>query len=117
MSRNRAVHLQLVPRDPALQAVNEKIAKLVAVKPWSDIYGSFSLSAYLADQAAAAVMELQQMPGANAKALESALKFWLGVRAENNAAALSLAGGNRNLVDALIAYHFLQNTAGEVPNA
>lgn len=37
----RLPKLQIVRRrDPQTQAVNEKIARLVAVKPWGDIYAT-----------------------------------------------------------------------------
>jgi hypothetical protein len=60
----RLPKLQIVRRrDPQTQAVNEKIARLVAVKPWGDIYAAFSLAAHLATEAIEAATELQQMPG------------------------------------------------------
>ena len=47
-------------RTPQLQLINEKIAGLAALKPWNDIYRSFSVAAQLASDAVTAAEELQQ---------------------------------------------------------
>jgi hypothetical protein len=48
----RLPKLQIVQRrDPQLQCVNEKIARLAAVKPWGDVYAAFGLAAHLANEA------------------------------------------------------------------
>jgi hypothetical protein len=96
-------------RDPQTQAVNEKIARLVAVKPWGDIYAAFSLAAHLATEAIEAATELQQMPGASIREIQPTLEYWHRVRDCNYAAALSVAGGNQTLAEALVTFRFLQN--------
>lgn len=104
-------------RDPQLQCVNEKIAALAAVKPWGDVYLAFSLAAHLATEAIEAAKELQQLPGASVQALQPTLEFWYRARDYNYAAALAVAGGNQSLAEALVTFRFLQNAAGEVPDA
>lgn len=114
----RLPRLQIVHRrDPQTQAVNEKIARLAAVKPWGDVYAAFSLAAHLATEAIEAVEELQQLPGASVGALQPTLQFWYRTRDYNHAAALAVAGGNQTLAEALVTFRFLQNAAGEVPDA
>ena len=114
----RPAKLQIVRRpDPQTQAVNEKIARLIAVKPWGDIYSAFAIAAHLAAEAIEAATELQQMPGVDLKALQPVLEFWRRARDYNHAAALACAGGNQNLVEALVTFRFLQNAAGEAPDA
>jgi hypothetical protein len=113
----RLPKLQIVRRrDPQTQAVNEKIARLAAVKPWGDIYAAFSLAAHLATEAIEAAEELQQMPGTSAHDIQPTLEFWYRARDYNYAAALAIAGGNQNLAEALVTFRFLQNAAGELPN-
>jgi hypothetical protein len=114
----RKTKLQIVPRrDPQLQCVNEKIARLAAVKPWGDVYAAFSLAAQLAAEAIEAAQELQQLPGASVEVLQPTLEFWRRARDYNNAAALAMAGGNQSLAQALVTFRFLQNAAGEAPDA
>jgi hypothetical protein len=112
----RLPKLQIVQRrDTQTQAVNEKIARLVAVKPWGDVYSAFSLAAHLATEAIESATELQQMPGASSRELQLTLEFWYRIRDFNRAAALACAGGNQTLVDALVMFRFLQKSAGEMP--
>jgi hypothetical protein len=114
----RLTKLQIVRRrDPQTQAVNEKIARLAAVKPWGDVYAAFALSAHLATEAIAAATELQQMPGASIRAIQPTLEFWHRVRDFNHAAALAVAGGNESLAEALVTFRFLQTSAGEALDA
>ncbi len=110
--------LQIVPRpDPQLQCVNEKIARLAAMKPWGDVYGALALAARLADEAIEAAQELQQLPGTSGRVLQPTLQFWYRVRDCNHKAALAVAGGNQSLAEALVAFRFLRNAAGEIPDA
>jgi len=110
--------LQIVARqDPQLRCVNEKIARLAAMKPWGDIYATLALSARLASEAIEAAQELQQLPGTNGRALRSTLDFWFRVRDCNHRAALAVVGGNQSLADALVAFRFLKNAAEEMPDA
>jgi len=109
-------HLQIVDRDPQLQRINEKIARLAGMKPWGDIYGALALAARLAAEAIEAAQELQQLPGTNRKALQPTLDFWYRVRDCNHRAALAVAGGNQSLAAALVAFRFLRNIAEEVPD-
>lgn len=114
----RKTRLQIVSRrDPQTQVVNEKIAALAAVKPYGDVYAAFSLAAHLATEAIEAAEELQQMPGVDPKAFHSTITFWHHLRDYNHAAALAVAGGNQTLAEALVTFRFLQNAAGEVPDA
>jgi len=92
--------------------VNEKIARLVAVKPWGDIYAAFSLAAHLATEAIEAATELQQMPEASVREIQPTLEFWYRARDFNHAAALAVAGGNQSLAEALVTFRFLQNAGG-----
>jgi hypothetical protein len=103
--------------DPQLRSVNGKISQLTAQKPWADIYAAFSLVAQLAAGAIDTAEELQQMPGASVGILQPTLDFWCRVRDSNYAAAMACAGGNQSLAEALVAFRFLVNTAGEVPDA
>ena len=98
-------------RDPRLQCVNEKIAKLAALKPWGDIYTAFSLAAHLAAEAIDAALEIGQMPGVDHVALQPVLEFWQRAQDCNHAAALTCAGGNQTLVEALVAYGLLRKVA------
>jgi len=110
--------LQIVHRgDPQLQRVNEKIAALAAIKPWSDVYAALASSARLAADAVQAAKELQQLPGASVREIQPALAFWQRVRDYNRAAALAVAGGNQSLAEALVTFHFLQNLFGDLPDA
>ena len=114
----RKTRLWIVPRrDPQLQCVNQKIATLAGVKPWGDVCTAFSLAAQLATEAIEAAKELQQLPGASVQALKPTVEFWYRARDYNHAAALAVAGGNQSLAEALVTFRFLQNAAGEVPNA
>jgi hypothetical protein len=45
-------------RDVQTQGVNEKAARLAAVKPWRDVYAAFPLAAHLATEAIGATTEL-----------------------------------------------------------
>jgi hypothetical protein len=102
--------LQALPRrDLQLQCLNEKIARLAAVKPWNDIYCCFSLTAQLAGEAIEAAEELQQMPGTDRRTFEPVLSFWHRVRDYNYAAALAVAGGNQTLAEALVTFRLLQS--------
>ena len=103
----------LTRRDPQLQCLNEKIARLAAQKPWNDIYRAFAFTAQLADDAIEAGEELQEMPGTDRRILQPALSFWYRVRDSNHAAALAVAGGNQNLAEALVTFRLLQ-TLGPV---
>jgi hypothetical protein len=108
----RRTKLQIVHRrDPPVQCVNEKIARLTAVKPWGDVYAAFALAAHLATEAIEVATELRQMPGASARTLQPTLDFWYHVRELNRAAALSCSGENQTLVDALVTFRFLQMSA------
>lgn len=110
--------LQIVQRrDPQLQRVNEKIAALAAIKPWDDVYATLASSARLAADAVQAAKELQQLPGASVQAIQPTLNFWQRVRDHNRTAALAVAGGNQNLAEALVTFHFLQNLFGDLPDA
>ena len=93
--------------------INEKIASLSALKPWNDVYRSFSRAAQLASDAVTAAEELQQRPGASMEAIAPVLSFWYRVRDYNYAAALAVAGGNQNLAEALVTFRLLQ-TLGPV---
>ena len=105
----RLAQLTVVPRrTPQLQLINEKIARLAAVKPWNDIYRAFSVAAQLAGDAVTAAEELQQMPGASGEAIAPVLSFWYRARDYNYAAALAVAGGNQNLAEALVTFRLLQ---------
>jgi hypothetical protein len=113
ISRLHVVHR----RDPQLQRVNEKIAALAAMKPWDGVYATLASSARLAAEAIQAGKELQQLPGASVRAIQPTLDFWQRVRDYNRAAALAVAGGNQNLAEALVTFHFLQNLFGNLPDA
>jgi hypothetical protein len=104
-------------RDPQLQCVNEKVARLVAMKPWGDIYATLALAASLANDAIEAAQQLQQLPGTTRGALQPPLEFWYRVRDCNHRAALAVAGRNQSLAEALVAFRFLRNAAGEASNA
>jgi hypothetical protein len=104
-------------RDPQLQCVNEKIARFAAMKPWGDIYAALALAAHLANDAIEAAQELQQLPGVNDQALQPSLEFWYRVRDCNHRAALAVAGRNQSLPEALVAFRFLRNAAGEASDA
>jgi hypothetical protein len=101
----------LVPRmdDPQLQRVNESIARLAAIKPAGDTFGTFALAAHLADLAVEAALELGQMPGVDMKALQPTIKFWKVVRDQSQAAALACVGANHSLAGALVAFRLLRN--------
>jgi hypothetical protein len=109
----RLARLTVVPRRiPQLQLINEKIARLAAIKPWNDIYRSFSAAAQLANDAVEAAEELQQMPGADFRLLQPAFAFWVQVRDFNQSAGLKVAGGNRTLAEALVTFRLLQELQG-----
>ncbi len=99
--------------DPQLQLLNEKIARLAAVKPAGDAFGAFALAAHLADWAIESARELAQMPGVDMKALQPTIKFWKLVRDQSEAAALSCVGANQTLAGALVAFRLLRNIGGE----
>ena len=99
--------------DPQLQLLNEKIARLAAVKPAGDAFGAFALAAHLADWAIESALELGQMPGVDMKALQPTIKFWKLVRDQSQAAALSCVGANHTLAGAIVAFRFLRNIGGE----
>ena len=111
--------LRIVHRhDPQLQSVNAKLASLAAEKPGSGVYTAFALAANLAGDAIAAAEGLMQMPGLEAmsndgQALQNTLEFWHRVRDYNGAAALAVAGANETLAEALVAFRFVHNGAGE----
>lgn len=114
----KRANLQIVlRRDPQLQCVNEKIARLSAAKPWGDVCATLALAARLAEEAIEVATELQRMPGASVRALQPTLDFWRQVRECNRAAALLCSGENQTLVDALVTFRFLQTSAGEAPDA
>ena len=114
----RLPKLQIVQRrDPQLRCVNDKISALAALKPWGDIYAAFSLAAHLATEAIQAAEEFQHLPGVSGRDLQPTIEFWLRARDYNYAAALAVAGGNQSLAEALVTFRFLQNAAGEVPDA
>ena len=104
----------LVPRrdDPQLQRVNESISRLTAVQPAGDAFGAFALAAHLADLAIEAALELGQMPGVDAKALQPTIKFWKLARDQSRAAALACVGANHTLAGALVAFRLLRNIGG-----
>ena len=103
------IQLTLVPaRTPQLQLLNEKIARLAAIRPWNEIYRSFSVAAQLASDAVEAAEELQQMPGTDIRILQPAFAFWVQVRDFNQSAGLKTAGGNRTLAEALVTFRLLQ---------
>lgn len=99
--------------DPQLQRLNEKIARLAAVKPAGDVFGAFALAAHLADLAIEAALELGQMPGVDTKALQPTIKFWKVVRDQSRSAALACVGANRTLAGALVSFRLLRNIGGE----
>lgn len=109
--------LQIVPsRNQQLDCVNGKIAKLIATKPQSDIYGVFALSGRLARQAVDTALEIQKLPGIDLEQIEPVLNFWYRLSDYARTAALCCAGGSQTLAEALITLHFLENAAGEVPD-
>lgn len=113
----RATRTVAPVRVPQLQLMNERIARLAALKPWNDIYRSFSVAAQLASDAVTAAEELQQRPGASSEAIAPVLSFWYRARDYNYAAALAVAGGNQNLAEALVTFRLLQEIAPTgVPN-
>lgn len=101
----------LQPRDPQLQCINEKIARLASRKPAENLYHVFSLAAQVAGDAIEAAEELGQVAGIDARALQDARNFWHRVRDYNGTAALNCVGGNQTLADALITLHLLRNRA------
>jgi hypothetical protein len=117
MSKRAVVIPIRTETDPQLHSVNRKISQLTAQKPWADIYAAFSLTAQLAALGIESVEELQQMPGASVGILQPVLDFWHRVRDSNYAAALACAGGNQTLAEALVAFRFLRNVGGEMPDA
>ena len=50
-------------QESQLHSTNEKIAKLAAVSPYSDIHSAFVLTAHLAMEALGVPTELEKMPG------------------------------------------------------
>jgi hypothetical protein len=104
-------------RTPQLRCLNEKISRLAAIRPWADVYRSFSIAAQLAGDAVNAAEELQQMPGVNQQVLVPALAFWYRVRDFNHVAALNVVGGNQDLAEALVTFRLLQSFGPpEVPD-
>ena len=106
--------LQIVPtRAQQLDCVNGKIAKLVADKPQSDIYGVFALSGRLARQAVDTALEIEKLPGIDVEQIQPVLNFWYRLSDYARTAALCCAGGNQTLAEALITLRFLQRAAEE----
>lgn len=104
--------LCVIPKSNSqLQAANERVARLAAVKPYGDAYAAFSLATHLAGDAILAVMELKEMPGADPTSFQSELDFWHRTQHCNRIAALSCAGGSQTLAEALVTFRFLQNIA------
>jgi hypothetical protein len=99
--------------DPQLQLLNEKIARLSAVRPAGDAFGTFALASHMADLAIEAALELKQMPGVDMNALQPSIKFWKLVRDQCRVAALACVGTNQTIAGALIAFRLLRNIGGE----
>ena len=95
--------------DSHLERVNQKIEKLAARKPYSDVYAVFALASQLAEQAIGAVVSLEQMSG-NVGKFEATLEFWHSLRDRARVAALACAGGNQTLAEALVTFRLLRNT-------
>jgi hypothetical protein len=113
----RPPKLQIVPtRAQQLACVNEKISKLVATKPQSDIYGVFALSGRLARQAIDTALEIEKLPGVDLQQIQPVLNFWYRLQDYSRTAALCCAGGNQTLAEALITLRFLQRVAEEASN-
>ena len=109
MSKHTTPFLVTSLQSSQLQIVNERIAKLAAVKPHGDLYGAFALAAQLAAQAIETARELQEMPGVDVHAFESALNFWHRTQDSNRIAALACAGGNQSLAEALVTFRLFRN--------
>lgn len=107
--------LQRAPHQSAqLRSINGQIARLSAVKPYTDIRGTFAFAARLAGDAIAAAEEIQKMPG-DAETFQPTLEFWHRVRDYNYAAALACGGGNQTLAEATVALLFLQTSCARKP--
>jgi len=102
-----------LPRTQQLNSVNEKIAKLAHANPQTNIYGVFVLAGRLARLAVDTALELKKLPGVDVGEIEPILNFWYRLSDYARTAALSCAGGNQTLAEALITYQFLQTAEEE----
>lgn len=100
-----------------LRSTNEKIAKLAAVSPYSDIHSAFVVAAHLATEALTVATQLEKIPGIEPSQLELVIQFWYALADHARTAALACVGGNQTLAEATVAFLFLQTSCARKPAA
>jgi hypothetical protein len=98
-----------------LRSTNEKIAKLAAIKPYSDIHSAFIFAAHLAMEAVSTATELGKMPGIDPGQMHVIIDFWYSLADHARTAALACVGGSQTLAEATVAFLFLQTSCARKP--
>lgn len=96
-------------QEAPLRSTNEKIAKLAAVKPYSDIHSAFVFATHLATEALTAATQLDRMPGIGPGQMQLVIDFWYSLADHARTAALACVGGNQTLAGATVTFLFLQS--------
>ncbi|MGH9545325.1 MAG: hypothetical protein ACRD23_08925 [Terriglobales bacterium] len=102
-------------QQPQLRAANEKIAKLAAVSPYSDVHSAFVHAAHLATEALNTATELKKMPEIEPDQMRAVVNFWYSLADQARTAALACVGGNQTLAEATVALLFLQTSCARKP--
>ncbi len=98
-----------------LRSTNEKIAKLAAVRPYSDIHSAFVFAAHLATEALTVATQLEKIPGIEPGQMQLVIDFWYGLADHARTAALACVGGNQTLAEATVTFLFLQTSCARKP--
>ncbi len=102
-------------QESQLRTTNEKIARLAASKPYSDIHYAFTFAAQLAMEALNTATELGKMPGIERGQLGLVVDFWYSLADHARTAALACVGGSQTLAEATVAFLFLQTSCARKP--
>jgi hypothetical protein len=102
-------------QEAQLRSTNEKIAKLAATKPHSEIHSAFAFAAHLATEAVSAATELGKMPGIERDQMLLVIDFWYSLADYARTAALACVGGSQTLAEATVAFLFLQTSCARKP--
>ena len=102
-------------QEAQLRSTNEKIAKLAATKPHSDIHSAFVFVAHLAMEALGTATELGKMPGIERGQMRLVIDFWYSLADHARTAALACVGGAQTLPEATVAFLFLQTSCARKP--
>jgi hypothetical protein len=102
-------------QEAQLRSTNEKIAKLAADSPHSEIHSAFMRAAQLATEAIGVAAELEKMPGIETGQMQIVIDFWYSLADHARTAALACVGGNQTMAEATVTFMFLQTSCARKP--